>query len=104
MSDYDHRHFSTARNQLYDLKVAVWDIAREKMPKRATPEAEHLMHVLQSVVDEACEAFMAGDILAVDIHRYTPLALPGFEEYVEEMKDPMHRSGISSSLKGDDDI
>jgi len=99
MSNYDHKHFSTARNQLYHIKVAVCDIARSQMPKHATKEAEHLISVLCSVAEQACEAWMAGEIMAVSIDRYSSIPLPGFEDLDAELKSAMHRSGASSKLE-----
>jgi len=102
MPNYDHKHFSTARNQLYHISVHLHDIARTKMPKHPTPEAEHLISVLCNIAEQACEAWMAGEIMAVSVDRYASIPLPGFEAYDAELKDPMRRSGVSSKQLGDE--
>lgn len=75
----DHKKLSRARDQLYHLKVQVAAIEREQSPRNPTPELKQALHILQRVVEEAADAFMAGDKLEVIINRYTPLALPSFK-------------------------
>lgn len=74
----DFKKFAAARDQLYHLKVALATIEREQMPKHVAPEAARCVSILIHVIEQACEAFMAGDVLSVSVDRYTPLALPGF--------------------------
>lgn len=74
-----NKAYSYARDQLYHLKVQIFSIAREKTPLHPSQQWKHTISVLERVAEEACEAFMAGDILEVVINRYTPIPLPGFE-------------------------
>lgn len=73
-----HRKATYARDQLYHLKVLVFALDRDNKVLHPTPEYKQAMHLIQSVVEAAAEAYMAGDILEVVINRYTPMALPGF--------------------------
>jgi len=82
----EHVKYSNARNQLYGVKVAFREL-REKMPRHhRTGELEQVLDILQSVIDQSCDAFEAGNILEVLINVYVPNTLPGFEEFVAKAR------------------
>lgn len=81
-----HKKYARARDQLYHLKVAFRELEERLGKGHVTAELRGTVDILRSVIDQACEAFEAGDVMAVQIERYTPMALPGFEEAFEEMK------------------
>lgn len=93
----EFKKYSRARNQLYELKVKLATIERETPPRKLAPEAARCLSILIHVVEEACEAYMAGDVLAVSVDRYTPLALPGFNP-----PSVAERLGLDPLLDGTD--
>jgi len=83
----DHVKYSTARNQLYGVKVAFRELL-EKMPKHhRTPQLLQLLETLDSVIQQSCDAFEGGNITEVLINVYVPTPLPGFEEYVTKARE-----------------
>jgi len=82
----EHVKYSNARNQLYGVKVAFREL-REKMPRHhRTSQLEQVLDILQTVIDQSCDVFEAGNILEVLINVYVPNALPGFEEFVTKAR------------------
>lgn len=81
------RELARARNQLYDLNVWWIRLKQEHGDKHPTPQLTQLFSIIDSVISEAQEAFMAGHVLDVHINRYEPLRLPGFEELIDTPLD-----------------
>ena len=78
----DHVKYSTARNQLYHLKVA-WRQLEEGIPqKRRTPELRQALDMLQFIIDSTCDAFERGNILEVLVNEYVPNVLPDLDELI----------------------
>lgn len=84
----DWKSYARARDQLYNLVVRWRDLQAGIPAQRRTPELVQVLEIVESVVEEALKAFEAGDIMAVQIDHYTPVPLPSFEDYVEELKKP----------------
>ena len=82
----DFKKYSRARDQLYNLVVKFRQLDESISTKHRTPELQQCLDMVRLVIAEAASAWEDGDCLEVQINRYAPIALPGFEDMVEEMK------------------
>lgn len=89
----DWRKYARARDQLYHLMVQFRQLQQSISEKNRTAELTQVLETMARVLDEAKLAFEHGEVMAVQIDRYTPLSLPGFEEQFPEMKNPYRGEG-----------
>lgn len=88
-----HRRYARARDQIYHYMVLQRQM-HEKIPaKHRTTELIQLMEMCELVVEQAKEAFEAGQLLAMQLDRYEMVPLPGFEELVKDTKNPYRVEG-----------
>lgn len=83
----DHVKYARARDQLYNVKVAFREL-KAKMPRHhRTAQLEQIVDILETVINQSCDAFENGNVLEVLINMYVPTPLPGFEEYVAKARE-----------------
>lgn len=82
------RRYSRARDQIYHVGV-VWRTVQDRFPaKHRTPELLQVLEIIETIIAQAQASFEAGELMAVQIDRYTAIPLPGFEDYDAELKKP----------------
>ena len=84
----DWRKYAAARNQLYHLMVQFRQLEASISRNHRSPELKSCLEAMVRLIEEARYAFEHGEVMAVQIDRYAPQMLPGFEEQFPEMKNP----------------
>lgn len=84
----DWKKYARARDQLYHLVVKFRQLEQEIPLHGRTPELSRVLEGLERLLDEAKLAFENGEILAVQIDRYSQEMLPGLSEIDEGLKNP----------------
>lgn len=84
----DFVKYGRARDQLYHLKVKWTQLVHDIPAKHRTPELEQLLEMVELVIEQACQALEANQVLALQLDRYAVVPLPGFDEQFPEMKNP----------------
>ena len=87
----DYVKYGRARNQLYDLKVKYRQLQESIPPKRRTPELVQLLEMLEAVIETVCGALEHGQIVAMQLELYDLVALPGFEEMMDDGNENPYR-------------